>query len=60
MPKKEILKPFFQRHLWVMPIYGFLAFIFSPIIIPIVLFKSRWEDIKDYYKQCFDAFRKHY
>jgi hypothetical protein len=44
MNKKETLRPFFQKHIWLLPIAGIVIFILSPILFPIAYIIEEWED----------------
>lgn len=51
------LKPFWQRHKWLVRPAALAVVIFSPIVIPVLLVIEHWDDVVGVYQECWRAMR---
>lgn len=55
---KSELKPWLQKVPWVLPIYGIVLLLSSPVVMPVIVLWVNWNDVVEYYKQCMETFER--
>lgn len=57
MNNRKDLRPFLQKFHWLVPLLGVLCLLVSPILMPILVCLANKSDVKDFYKEIFEAIK---
>jgi len=58
MPIRSDLKPIFRKYPNLLPIFGLVFILFSPLLMPVLVLLKNKNDVMQYFSECKESFEK--